>query len=671
MWLARPRPSDCGPIVSPSVCPGPGGRGRSEAKPRKAVPFRVASSETHRAVPANKRLSLRLLAGLLLLALPGWLAMTARGAEPRGQRPKRPNILWITSEDNGPFLGCYGDRHAQTPNLDRLAAQGIRFTNAVANAPVCAPTRCTIITGVYAPSMGTQHMRSTNRIPSSIRLFPQYLRQAGYFCTNHSKTDYNLSPVDKNAWNMISGGDHRRREPGQPFFAVYNLGTTHESSLHRGGDPALADSDIPLPPYHPDTPELRASWATYYRIITRMDAQVGEILQQLEDEGVADDTIVFYYSDHGGILPRSKRFLYDTGVHVPMIVRFGKNVAHLAPQAPGTACDRPVAFVDLAPTILSLVGLPIPQYMQGRAFLGPQATEAPEYSYCFRGRMDERYDMFRAVRGKRFKYIRNYMPHRIYGQHIAYLFRAPAMQSWLKEYQAGHCRGPQCYFWHPKPVEELYDFIQDPWEVNNLADDPQYAQVLQRMRRANRQHLLRIRDAGFLTEAEMVARAEAAGKTIYEMVRDPKLYPLETIMAAAELASEGKPENLPRLQELLGHKDSGVRYWAATGCVILGTKAEPASDGLRKLLEDPSPSVRIAAAEALCRTGHTDDGLPVLIELAGETGARYALHAVNVLEEIGPSARPALGVLERAAKASGYVGRAAQFTFDKLRAGAP
>jgi len=635
--------------------------------------------ENTRAVEANEQGLLRcgpagrwgMVAWAAVLALAcGWAGADGLGAQQRPAKPSRPNILWITSEDNGPFLGCYGDRHAQTPNLDRLARDGIRFSNAVANAPVCAPTRCTIITGVYAPSMGTQHMRSRNEVPQWIHLFPHYLRQAGYFCTNHSKTDYNLSPVDTNAWDMITGGDHRRRKPGQPFFAVYNLGTTHESSLHRGGDPALADSKIPLPPYHPDTPEIRASWATYYRIITRMDAQVGEILRQLEEEGVADDTIVFYYSDHAGILPRSKRFLYDTGVHVPMIVRFGKNVAHLAPLPPGSVCDRPVSFVDLAPTILSLAGLPIPDYMQGHAFLGPKATDAPEYSYCFRGRMDERYDMFRAVRGKRFKYIRNYMPHRIYGQHIAYLFRAPAMQSWWAQWRAGHCRGPQCYFWQPKPVEELYDLTKDPWEVNNLADDPQYAEVLERMRRANREHLLRIRDAGFLPEAEMVARAKAAGKTIYEMVRDPKLYPLEELMAAAELASEGKPENLRRLQELLDHRDSGVRYWAATGCVILGPKAERAAGGLRKLLEDPSPSVRIAAAEALCKMGHAGDGLPVLIELAGDPQAPYALHAVNVLEEIGPLARPAETVLERCAKSSGYVQRAAQYTLGKLRAGA-
>lgn len=617
----------------------------------------------------------RVLVGLLVAGLAGGLAALAGaadgGAKQAQAKPRLPNILWITSEDNGPFLGCYGDPRANTPNLDHLAAEGIRFTNAVANAPVCAPARSTIITGVYASSMGTQHMRSTNRIPESIRLFPHYLRQAGYFCTNHSKTDYNLSPVDKNAWDMITDGDHRLRKPGQPFFAVYNLGTTHESSLHHAVDQTLTQSDIPLPPYHPDTPTIRANWAAYYQIITRMDAQVGEILRQLEAEGVADDTIVFYYSDHAGILPRSKRFLYDTGVHVPMIVRFGKNVAHLAPLPPGSVSDRPVAFVDLAPTVLSLAGLPIPDYMQGHAFLGPKATPPPEYAYCFRGRMDERYDMSRAVRGKQFKYIRNYMPHRIYGQHLQYLFQMPATQSWYEEYQAGRCQGPQRFFWEPKPAEELYDFTQDPWEVNNLAGNPQYTEMLQRMRQANREHLLRIRDAGFLPEAEMVARAEAAGKTIYEMVRDPQLYPLETLIAAAELASEGKPENLPRLQELLGAEDAGVRYWAATGCAILGPKAEPAAAKLGALLKDPSPSVRIAAAEALCKMGHAREGLPVLIELAGQTEAAYALHAVNVLEEIGPLARPALPVLERTAKAGGYVQRAAQYTLGKLQAGSP
>ena len=295
---------------------------------------------------------------------------------------KRPNIVWIVSEDNGPYLGCYNYPDAKTPNLDKMASEGLLYENAFVVAPVCAPNRNCIITGMYPSSNGCQHMRSRNFVPpEQVQFFTKHLKDAGYFCTNNSKTDYNLSPYQDDAWDMMSGGDHRKRKEGQPFFAVYNIGISHESSLHRGLDKSLSDADVTIPPYHPDTPEIRANWAMYHQIISRMDQQVGDRIKQLEEEGVLDDTIVFYYSDHGGILTRSKRFLYDTGVHVPMIVRFGKNVQHLDPRKAGSRTDELVSFVDLAPTVLSLAGVEIPDYMQGRAFLGkkvhPQLQPAP------------------------------------------------------------------------------------------------------------------------------------------------------------------------------------------------------------------------------------------------------------------------------------------------------
>ncbi len=605
----------------------------------------------------------RLTTAVVALLFP--LAIGAAASPDSAPKAVRPNILWITSEDNGPFLGCYGYPDATTPNLDKLASEGILYRNAFANAPVCAPARCTIITGVYPPSMGTQHMRSRNRIPDMIRLFPRYLREAGYYCTNRSKTDYNLTPVDRQAWHTITRGDHTKRKPGQPFFAVYNIGTSHESSLHRPVDSSLTTADVVVPPYHPDTPEIRANWAQYHRVVTRMDGQVGAMLDRLQREGVADDTIVFYFADHGGILPRSKRFLYDTGVHVPMIIRFGTNVAHLSPHTPGATTDRLVSFIDLAPTVLSLAGIPIPDYMQGHAFLGAQAAEPQPYVYVFRGRMDERYDMSRAVRDKQFKYIRNYMPHRIYAQHLQYLWRMPATRSWEKAYREGRCTGPQRFFWEPKPVEELYDITADPWEVKNLAGDPAHAAVLARLRSANRAHLLKIRDSGFLLEAEMVDRSKE--KTTYELVRDDRAYPLKRIMAASELAGEGKPENLPRLIELSRDEDSAVRYWAATGCAILRERAAPAAEALVKLLADQAPAVRVAAAEALAKQGRADRALSVLTKTLGQ-GGNAALHAANVLEELGEAARDAVEEIERAArKQGGYVKRATSHLLERLR----
>jgi N-sulfoglucosamine sulfohydrolase len=609
------------------------------------------------------------------------LSSASCAAEKESQQ--KPNILWIVSEDNGPFLGCYGYPDAQTPQLDQLAAQGILFQNAFATAPVCAPCRCSIITGMYSPSLGTQHMRSTNFVPpESIPFFVKYLRDAGYYCSNHSKTDYNLSPPQKHAWDQMTDGDHHRRAKGQPFFAVYNLGTSHESSLHKPLDQSLTKAEVILPPYHPDTPEIRANWAMYQQIIGRMDAEVGQILKQLEADKLADDTIVFYYADHGGILPRSKRFLYDTGVHVPLLVRFGKNVQHLDPRTPGTKSDELVSFVDLAPTVLSLAGVEVPAHLQGQAFLGEQKAKPREYVYSFRDRMDERYDFSRSVRDKRFKYIRNYNPHRIYGQHLDYLWKMPATVSWQQAYEAGKCNEAQSRFWQTKPAEELYDTLADPWEVNNLAKDAQHASVLKQMRAANRAHLLATYDSGFWPEGDVVARAKATGKPIYELVRDEEEYPLARIIDVAEMATSDDKGNVGQLTDLLADPHSCIRYWAAIGCLIRiqMQNAAPEEGRLTQLIEkivelslkeraikDASPDVRITAAEALVELGHAETGLAALSELLQSENEPVALHAANAFECLGEAAKPALPTVSKVAgKSQGYVERATSFTAEKL-----
>ncbi|MEX0774186.1 MAG: sulfatase/phosphatase domain-containing protein, partial [Phycisphaeraceae bacterium] len=362
--------------------------------------------------------------------------------------------------------------------------------------------------------------------------------------------------------------------------------------------------------YHPDTPEIRSNWVEYYHIITKMDAQVGEWLAKLEAAGLADDTIVFYYGDNGGILPRSKRSLYDTGLHVPLLVRYGKNFAHLAPAQPGAAVDRLVSFVDLAPTVLSLAGMEIPTHMQGRAFAGPRVTAPDEFVYGYANRMDDRYDMLRSVCDGRFKYIRNYLPHLIYGQHLAYLWQMPATRSWEQAFKDGKCDATQSAFWHAKPAEELYDTQADPWEVHNLAEDAQYAQQLARLRQANRDHLLAVRDTTFLPEPMMLQRA---GKDpIRSMAQDDQRYPIARVLAAAELAAGRDAAAVPKLIQLLGDPDAAVRYWAATGCAIRGRAAATAGDTLTALLKDASADVALAAADALCRLGHADLGTPLL-----------------------------------------------------------
>jgi arylsulfatase A-like enzyme len=568
----------------------------------------------------------------------------------------RPNILWMVSEDNGPFLGCYGDQNAITPNLDKLAQQGILYHNAFANAPVCAPARSTIITGMYACSLGSQHMRSKNPIPDSIKFFTQYLREAGYYCSNQHKEDYNTIKPD-GAWDESSReASYLNRRTNQPFFSVINCTISHESSLHESINTIHDPKKMKLPPYHPDTPEIRHDWAQYYDKITEMDRQVGQTLAELDSHGLAKDTIVFYYSDHGGVLPRSKRFLYDSGTHVPMIVRFPKKFQHLAPSTPGTRTDRMVSFVDLAPTILNLAGVKIPDHIQGKAFLGPQTDPPSEYVFLFRGRMDERYDMVRAVRDKRFKYMRNYMPHLIYAQYLNYLWRMPAMRSWDKEHEEGNLTGPQNYFFRKKPVEELYDALKDPHEVNNLAENPKYRDVLDRMRKALDQWTMEIRDLGYLPEAEMVTRSK--GKTPYEMGHNANEYNISTIRQAAHMASQQDEKNLSVLTAYLGNEDCAVRFWGAIGCLALGRKAKTASVILRKCLNDSSPDVRIVAAQALCNLGESKTVLDVLREALDHENEFVRLRAANALDYIDESARPLLPVFkEKLSDPSKYIVR--------------
>jgi len=331
-----------------------------------------------------------------------------------------PDILWITCEDIGPHLGCYGDGYATTPNLDALAAKGMRYTNAISNAPVCAVARTTIISGIYPPSIGADHMRSLVNLPKDFRMFPHFLRDAGYYATNNSKEDYNLEKTGR-VWDVSSRNAHwKTRKQGQPFFAVFNLTISHESQIrnkieesNRIHDPARAR----VPAYHPDTPEVRRDWAQYYDRITMMDREAGDNLQQLQKAGLSDNTIIFFYSDHGSGMPRSKRSACNSGLNVPFIVYFPEKWRHLAPKdyQPGGASDRLISFIDLAPTVLSLAEIKPPEWMQGAPFCGKYEALEPEFSFGFRGRMDERYDLVRSVRDKRYMYVRNYMPHRIAG----------------------------------------------------------------------------------------------------------------------------------------------------------------------------------------------------------------------------------------------------------------
>jgi len=558
-------------------------------------------------------------------------AGSARSAD----RTALPNILWITSEDNSPYLGCYGDGLAHTPHLDRLAAQGVRYRNAFANAPVCSTARTTLITGMYACSLGAHHHRSRVSIPAAFPLYPVPLREAGYYCTNNSKTDYNVANAGK-TWDESSPRAHyRNRQPGQPFFAIFNLTTSHESQVapKAGKDPAsyrVRPAQITLPPYHPDTPEIRLDWVNYYDQMTRMDEQAGALLAELEQAGLADETIVFYYSDHGGALPRGKRNLHDSGTRVPLIVRVPGKWSALAPARPGQWSDQLVSFVDLPATLLSLASVPIPQNYEGRAFLGAQQTAPREHVFLYRGRMDERYDTSRAVRDRQFRYIRNYSPHRPWGQPYSYPFQVlPSMRSWHAAFLTGRCNPVQARYWGPKPPEELYDVDADPFEIRNLIDDPVHAARRTDMQRTLRDELIATRDAGFIPEG-MFARL-AGDKTIYEYAQSDA-YPIERIVKLADKASSCDAAVLPDLMATIEDPHPVVRYWGAVGCLVLQERAAPARTKLTALLADDWGDIRAAAAEALGYLGETDAALATLAAVLDSKEDYEVLAALNALD---------------------------------------
>ncbi len=451
---------------------------------------------------------------LVFVTLPVSLASRVLGAP-----PNRPNILWITCEDTCPDLGCYGDAYARTPNLDAFAKQGVRYANAFSISGVCAPSRSAIITGMYPTTIGTLHMRNKAVPPPYVRCFPEYLRAAGYYCTNNVKTDYNFdNPLT--AWDDSSRKAHWRNRPaGRPFFAVFNITTTHESQI-RCTDAEFArhmarvapeDRHDPakavLPPYYPDTPVVRNDWARYYDLVTAMDSQVADLLKQLDEDGLADSTIVFFYGDNGRGLPRGKRWVYDSGIHIPLIVRFPDGLGA------GTVREDLVSFVDFGPTVLSLAGVEVPKHMQGRPFLGKRKMEPRDYVFAARDRMDETYDIIRAVRDKQYKYIRNFKACRPYAQYIDYMEKMPTMQEMRRLNKLGQLVGPQKLFFLPeKPEEELYDLKADPYEIHNLADDPAQRELLRRMRGVLDKWMKDAHDLGLVPEEELNERMRPGGQ---------------------------------------------------------------------------------------------------------------------------------------------------------------
>jgi uncharacterized sulfatase len=595
------------------------------------------------------------------------------------QTAARPNILWITCEDMSADLGCYGDKYARSPNLDRLATESVRYTHCFTHIGVCAPSRSGIITGMYPPAIGSHHMRSSTVLPIGVRCFPAYLREAGYYTTNNSKTDYNFS-APKDTWDESSGKAHYKNRPeGKPFFAVFNLTVTHESQIRAPekayekntarltADQRHDAAKAVLPPYYPDTPVVRKDWARYHDNITAMDYQVADLLKELDEAGLADDTIVFFYSDHGRGLPRGKRWLYDSSVHVPLLVRYPEK---FRPDGwkPGATNDELVAFVDLAPTVLSIAGIQVPKIMQGRPFLGGQKPDEPrKHVYGCRDRMDERTDMSRSVRDKEFKYIRNYQWWKPYVQHLNYAEDMPTMQELRRLKAEGKLNKAQAAFMADrKPIEELYDLTKDPHEINNLAADPAHQETLQRLRKQHEAWTNFILDTGYVPESLLDGIRELFGdnwRALPQMANTAKyLRKLQVDMEEEVAAGSDAKKVADRINEEIKAMGEDAGPFRMLGMMIRVADLLPEMkdgkelvDAYVKIGEDLKEHrdpvflpVRLAVVSAMVRVARGSDGKvdPATIDkirqvIAEGLTSKEATHrhvAAQIVDDLGPQA---------------------------------
>ena len=517
-----------------------------------------------------------------------------------------PNILWITSEDNSiEWISCYGSKNAKTPHIDQLAKEGFRYLYCFDNGAVCAPTRSSWITGMHSISNGTQPMRSGFEIPESISFYNELLQKAGYFTSNCSKTDYNLrGPKGRNPkdfWNY-SGGDYagtwKKRKDGQPFFTVYNIGESHESrAFGDHNDESIDPNKIILAPYHPDLPEMRNTYAKYASAVSKMDKLVGQAIENLKKDNLYEDTILVYNSDHGGVLARSKRFLYSSGIHCPLIVRIPGKWKHLYPKGkePGSTIDRIVSFIDMPKTWVSLTGAEITDNFQGRIFLGPDTEPEPQYHFSWRSRADERFDCVRVMRDEQFAYHKNYAPFAPNGQYLAYMHNMKATGAWERHHRAGKTNPVTGRFFEPRPSEEFYDNFKDFHNIDNQIDDPLHQAKIKELKKELRRQQLKYFDCGLMPE-EMRARIIKENKTtVYAFVRDPALYPLAKYLDYSDLALSRKKANLKTLSKGLTNKDPVIRYWSVVGLLLLEEHAKPAINDLKKALNDQDEIPSLAA----------------------------------------------------------------------------
>jgi len=545
---------------------------------------------------------------------------------------KKPNIVFLVSEDNSiHYLQHYGAKFGSMPNVEKMAAQGLTFDHAFSNGPVCSVARSTLALGVWAPRMGIQYHRKAEAITLTKGVLPwsAILGEAGYYCANNSKQDYNFIIKGFNAWNQSSNKASWRNRPRKdmPFFYMQSMGQSHEGSLHFKKELMEEEKtrtpveSVNLHPYHPDTPTFRYTHARYHDRIAIIDDLIGSALKKLQEDDLLDDTFVFYFSDHGGVLPRGKGYAYESGVHVPLVVRIPKNFSHLVDHDLGTNTEGFVSFIDFGATVLNLAGLEIPDFIDGKPFLGKGVT-ANDLSkrkevYCYADRFDEKYDLVRTVRSGKWKYIRNYQGFYPDGLQNNYRYRMLAYQEWRELFLAGKLNDKQSQFFLPRPGEQLFDLSKDPHEVNDLSSNPKFQDILLELRLKLKKHLISMNDLSFFPESYMIENG----------VNDPlafgnqKSSEIKTLIEIADLALSPFDKVQPELKDFLLSKSDWQRYWACLVCSQFGDKAKRIIPVLSILSEDPNLMVRMRAVEALALVSGRDP-IPRLVKISNQSTSR-------------------------------------------------